>query len=82
MGFPDPNRRRILALDGGGVRGIITLHALRAMEDLLGQRCFDVFDCFAGTSTGAIVAAGLAAGHSVDELTRMYRERRQEWSGR
>jgi hypothetical protein len=76
--FPDPNRRRILALDGGGVRGIITLHALRAMEGVLGQSCFQTFHGFAGTSTGAIIAGALAYGLSVDQLIDLYRERRQE----
>jgi hypothetical protein len=76
--FPDPNRRRILALDGGGVRGIITLQALHAMEGILGRTCFQAFDGFAGTSTGAIIAAALAAGRSVQELIDLYRDRREE----
>jgi patatin-like phospholipase/acyl hydrolase len=76
--FPDPNRRGILTLDGGGVRGIITLHALRAMEGVLGRNCFDALDGFAGTSIGAIIAAALAAGRTVEELIALYRERRHE----
>lgn len=52
--------RHILALDGGGVRGIVTLHALEAFETRFGARACDFFDMFAGTSTGAIIAALLA----------------------
>lgn len=76
--FPDPSRKAILTLDGGGVRGIITLHALRAMEGVFGQSCFQTFHGFAGTSTGAIIAGALAYGLSVDQLIDLYRERRQE----
>jgi hypothetical protein len=43
------------------------------MEEQLGKRLCDYFDYIAGTSTGAIIAAGLARGMSVDELIRFYR---------
>lgn len=76
--FPDPNRRAVLALDGGGVRGIITLHALQALERHLGSSCFSLFNCFAGTSTGAILAGALARGYSVEALINLYREHRQD----
>lgn len=49
--------RHILALDGGGVRGIVSLHVLRALERHVGKPAFDFFDMIAGTSTGAIIAA-------------------------
>ncbi len=72
--------RKILALDGGGIRGVITLQILAEMEKQLreatGQgenfRLCDYFDYIGGTSTGAIIAAGLALGMSVDELLRFY----------
>lgn len=70
--------RMILALDGGGVRGIITLHCLRALERAAGVRCVDLFDMFAGTSTGAIIAAGLAYGIAVDDLIALYRTRHRQ----
>ena len=52
--------RHILALDGGGVRGVITLHMIASLEAHLGRPACEFFDMFAGTSTGAIIAALLA----------------------
>lgn len=56
----DLTPRKILALDGGGVRGILSLWMLRGWEERHGRRACDSFDMFAGTSTGAIIAALLA----------------------
>jgi predicted acylesterase/phospholipase RssA len=71
--------RRILALDGGGVRGMLTLQYLRAIEATLRDRygrpnlrLHEYFDLIGGTSTGAIIAAGLALGKSVDEIEDLY----------
>ena len=79
-----PGPKRILALDGGGVRGILTIQILRRIEALLRARrppaqrgafrLCDHFDLVGGTSTGAIIAAGLALGMSVDELDALYRK--------
>ena len=67
--------KRILSLDGGGIRGILTLEYLSAIEKLLKKRSgrdefllCDYFDLIGGTSTGSIIAAGLACGMSVDQL--------------
>jgi hypothetical protein len=65
--------RRLLALDGGGIRGVLTLSILEAIEAQVGRRLSEYFDYIAGTSTGAIIAAGLARGMSVDELSTFYR---------
>lgn len=73
-------QRKLLALDGGGIRGVITLEILLALENQLkgksGQgevfRLGDYFDYIAGTSTGAIIAAGLSLGMSVQELMNFY----------
>lgn len=54
--------RHILALDGGGVRGIVSLHVLQALERHAGRPARDFFDLVAGTSTGAIIAALIAYG--------------------
>ena len=68
-------RRHILALDGGGVRGIVTLRMLEAFESRFGVRAADFFDLFAGTSTGAIIAALLAfRAFSASEILALYRE--------
>jgi hypothetical protein len=73
-------QRRMLALDGGGIRGVITLEILAAIERQLAARSgkgddfrlCDYFDYVAGTSTGAIIAAGIARGMSVKELLDIY----------
>ena len=72
--------RKLLALDGGGIRGVLTLQVLVRMEQLLreqsGQgdafRLCNFFDYIGGTSTGAIIAAGLARGMSAQELSEFY----------
>ncbi len=72
--------RKLLALDGGGIRGVLTLQVLVRMEQLLreqsGQgdafRLCNFFDYIGGTSTGAIIAAGLARGMSAQELSDFY----------
>ncbi len=50
---------RILAIDGGGIRGIIPALVLAEIEDRTGRRVADLFDLVAGTSTGGILAAAL-----------------------
>jgi hypothetical protein len=67
-------RYRILSLDGGGIRGIVTLEILAALEQRLGVDFTKQFDLIAGTSTGGMIALGLAAGVSVSELRRLYIE--------
>jgi hypothetical protein len=72
--------RRLLALDGGGIRGILTLEILAEIERQLAARSANpdafrlchFFDYIAGTSTGAIIAAGLARGMSTKELISFY----------
>ncbi len=73
--------KRILALDGGGIRGILTLGYLKRLEDMLRARyggdpdfrLSDYFDLIGGTSTGSIIATGLAMGFSVERLQAIYR---------
>jgi patatin-like phospholipase/acyl hydrolase len=77
-----PGPKRILALDGGGLKGILTLGYLETLEQLLRQRhgndpdfrLSDYFDLIAGTSTGAIIAACLALGMSVGEVLEKYQK--------
>jgi patatin-like phospholipase/acyl hydrolase len=77
-----PGPKRILALDGGGLKGILTLGYLEALEQRLRQRhgndpdfrLSDYFDLIAGTSTGAIIAACLALGMSVGEVLEKYQK--------
>jgi uncharacterized protein len=52
--------KRILSIDGGGIRGILPLALLAEVEGRRGQPCADLFDLIAGTSIGGIIATGLA----------------------
>lgn len=65
---------RVLSLDGGGAKGFYTLGILREIEGLIGCPIHERFDLIFGTSTGAIIAAMLALGKSVKEITETYTE--------
>ena len=65
---------RILSLDGGGSKGVYTLGILREIEALAGRPLFEEFDLIYGTSTGAIIAALLALGWQVGDITDKYFE--------
>jgi hypothetical protein len=74
-----PGPKKLLALDGGGIRGALSLEILRSIEIQLRQRTgddqlvlSDYFDYISGTSTGAIIATALALGRSVDEVQKQY----------
>lgn len=78
-GETDPTKKKkvILSIDGGGMRGAITLAMLAELEKQSGKTCQEMFDMFVGTSTGAIIAGGLAIGYSAQELLEnkvLYRE--------
>ena len=71
--------KRLLALDGGGIRGLITMQILKRMEAILGggddtYRLSDTFDYVAGTSTGAIIAAAIARRAPIAEVEAMYEQ--------
>ena len=80
--FNSPGPKKILSLDGGGIRGALTLGYLKKLEDILKAkflnkpdfRLCDYFDLIGGTSTGSIIAASLAIGKTVDEITKLYME--------
>lgn len=74
-----PGPKKILALDGGGIRGALTLGYLKKIETVLRKKhqdenlvLSDYFDLIGGTSTGAIIATALAIGKTVDEITSLY----------
>src|SRR5947209_4555289 len=81
-----PGPKKLLALDGGGIRGVITLEILHRLESMLAQQLCagedfvlgDYFDYIAGTSTGAVIAAGLAKGLHVAQLRDLYLTRGHE----
>lgn len=70
--------KRILSLDGGGIRGALTLGYLKKMETILREKygqdylLSDHFDLVGGTSTGSIIASALAIGMSVDDIRDLY----------
>lgn len=66
---------RILALDGGGIKGTFTAAALAAWEEQTKLRLIDHFDLVAGTSTGGILAIGLGMGLSGKQMLDFYRKR-------
>lgn len=77
-----PGKKRVLAIDGGGARGILACGILKRIETLLASRLpqaqrrdfrlHHYFDLIGGTSTGSILAAGLSIGLSVDDLRKLY----------
>ncbi len=77
-----PGPKRMLALDGGGIRGILSLQYLKRIEQLLRRRngndpefrLCQYFDLIGGTSTGSIIATGLALGWSVEKLEGLYND--------
>ena len=64
----------VLAIDGGGYRGLFAAHILRRIEQEWRPDWRDHFGMLAGTSTGALLAAGLACGISADQLASLYEE--------
>jgi hypothetical protein len=74
-----PGPKRVLALDGGGICGVITLGLLARIESILRERdskpylvLADYFGLIGGTSTGSIIAAALAIGTSVEQVRELY----------
>jgi patatin-like phospholipase/acyl hydrolase len=72
--------KRILSLDGGGVRCATTIAFLERIEALIEEiegrpvRLCDWFDLIGGTSTGAIIATALAHGYRVSEIRTFYEQ--------
>jgi hypothetical protein len=87
-----PGHKRVLALDGGGVRGAITVAFLERIEALLSKdrgrpvRLGDHFHMVGGTSTGSIIAGALAMGFSAAQVRDLYTRlaplafKRQKWA--
>jgi uncharacterized protein len=68
-----PYRKHVaIAIDGGGIRGIIPVKALAMLEESLGKPAGEVFTLAAGTSTGSIISAGIGAGISAQRLLELY----------
>ena len=74
--------KRVLALDGGGVKGIVTIAFLEKIEELLRERSgrgddfrlSDYFDLVGGTSVGSLLATLIALGYRVSEIKQKFND--------
>lgn len=71
-------RRYLLSIDGGGIRGIIPAVALAKLESTTGRLARETFSFVGGTSTGAIIAAAIAAGIPAADILDLYLVRARE----
>lgn len=70
-----PFRQNVaIAIDGGGIKGVIVARALSILEEHLGQAAPEIFCLAAGTSTGSVISAGIAAGLSGADMHALYME--------
>ncbi len=69
---------KVLAIDGGGIRGIIPALILSELQKRLGKELWQAFDLIAGTSTGGIIAVGIGTAcnngkpYAPDQLVDLY----------
>lgn len=63
---------KMLCIDGGGIRGVFAVAILQAMEEEFNQPIGDLFDCIAGTSTGAIIAASASIQTTMKDVLEDY----------
>src|SRR5438128_1565450 len=68
---------KVLSIDGGGIKGVYTAAMLRELEHALAKtpgspRLGEYFNLICGTSTGGLIALGLAAGRTCDEIADTY----------
>lgn len=61
-----------IAIDGGGIRGVIVTRALTMLEEHLDQPLYDIARLYAGTSTGSIISVGLASGMTAAKIHELY----------
>ena len=64
--------KRILSIDGGGIRGIIPATVCFEIEKNSDKKLYKIFDMVAGTSTGGIIALGLAYPLCAEKILNMY----------
>ncbi|OPY85709.1 MAG: putative sporulation hydrolase CotR [Syntrophorhabdus sp. PtaU1.Bin153] len=71
------NMFKILAIDGGGIRGVYAAHILKKINESFGVSFSECFDLIIGTSTGSIIAAGLATGVPIKQIVELYEKEGQ-----
>ena len=68
-----PFRKNVaVAIDGGGIKGVMVTRALAILEDHLGRPVQHIFQLAAGTSTGSIISAGIGAGLTGNRIHQLY----------
>lgn len=80
LSWPEDRTFRILSIDGGGIRGVFPAAFLEGLEKRYtrGRPVAEYFDLISGTSTGGIIALGLAAGLGTNEICNLYVKRGDE----
>jgi predicted acylesterase/phospholipase RssA len=69
----NPFRKNVaIAIDGGGIRGVVITRALSHLEDHLGKPVRQIFQLTAGTSTGSIISAAIGAGLTAKQMHELY----------
>ena len=68
------NIKRILSIDGGGIKGVMPAAYLANIEETLGIKVANYFDLIVGTSTGGIIALGLGLGVPPKDILNLYKE--------
>jgi len=70
-----PFRKHVaIAIDGGGIRGLIVTRALAMLEEYLRKPFHEIFELAVGTSTGSIISAGIGADISAGDMCDLYIE--------
>ncbi len=71
LGIP-PGNKVIISIDGGGMRGILTVQLLKKLETIAGSPCYEWCDMIAGTSTGAIIASLILRKKEAVKIEKLY----------
>jgi len=66
--------KRILTIDGGGLKGMVPAALLAELEKQVDRPLYEYFDLIVGTSTGGIIAAGLALGLRAEDIVQIYHD--------
>ena len=70
--FDETDTVQVLALDGGGLKGLHTASVIKSLEDQLGHSIREHFDIITGTSTGGLIALALSIGKTGEEIEKFY----------
>ena len=64
--------KKILSIDGGGMKGYVPCSVLVELEKRMGKPCYEVFDMVSGTSIGGILACLISSGKSASEALEFF----------